>query len=526
MESSNNLEIRGNLQTNSLAELLYEIACSKFDGSLRLSNDAEKTVIYLAAGKPIFAVSNARCHRLFNILLQSGKISEESLLAVTDFTNDLALRNNLLKNDLLAAAEIDALFEQQINDIMSVAISWQTGEWIFSPLVRVKDDLRFQVNLNSRLIEFARTLPAEKAAAKFKDSHEPFTVISPLPAGINLTPHEWFVYSRFENSTLTRDEIQSLSGLPETETCRILYSLCLGGLVNRKNRHTAFSERYISFVASANLAVKKEEAKPVIQPPVKVAAAPPIKSPPSEAQEVPPEAVSTEVPILLEDYLVRVENAANFYEYFDVPHDLAVSEIKKNYFGLAKRFHPDLFRKEADASLHQRIQNAFTKLAQAYDTLKNDSSREIYDYKMRKEIAEMIERQRTGETVKETDTKKQIDQAAKNFDQGFNYLMDDDYEAAMPYLARAVFFDKDNARYHAYLGKVLAADERQSHRAEAELQTAVKLDSQNADYRIMLAEFFVEIGFLKRAEGELNRLLTMAPNNQEARRMLDSLKRK
>ncbi len=526
MESSNNLEIKGSLQTNPLAELLYEIACNQFDGSLRLSNEAQKTVIYFTAGNPIFAVSNARRHRLFDMLLQSGKINQQQLLAVTDFTNDLALRNDLLKNKLLGAAEIDALFEQQINDIVCVAAGWENGEWIFSPLVRVKNDLRFQINLDSRLIEFARTLPAEKVVPKFKDSSEPFSVILPMPADINLTPHEWFVYSRFENSTLTRDEIQSLSGLSETETYRILYSLCLGGMVSRKNWHSAFSKRYISFVGSANLAVKKEEMKPVIQPPVKVAAVPTLKTPPPEMPATPPEIVPTEVPISLEDYLVRIENAANFYEYFGIPHDITAAEIKKNYFGLAKRFHPDLFRKEADTSLHQRIQTAFTKLAQAYDTLKDDSSREVYDFKMRKEIAEMVERQKTGGTVEEADTKKMIDQAAENFDQGFNFLMDDDYEAALPYMTRAVFFAKDNARYHAYLGKVLSADERQSHRAEAELQTAVKLDSQNADYRIMLAEFFVEIGLLKRAEGELNRLLKMVPNNYEARRMLDSLKQK
>ena len=93
-------------------------------------------------------------------------------------------------------------------------------------------------------------------------------------------------------------------------------------------------------------------------------------------------------------------------------------------------------------------------------------------------------------------------------------------------LSGAVFFAPTNARYRAYYGKVLAADERHRHRAEAELQAAVKLDEQNADYRIMLAEFFVDIKLLKRAEGELNRLLIIAPNNYEARTLLDSMRKK
>ncbi len=525
MESSNNLEIKGSLQTNPLAELLYEIAAHRFNGSLRLSNETQKTVVYFDNGKLIFAVSNARLHRLFQILLQAGKINQEGLLGITDFTSDSALKDHLLKNNLLTEAELDAIFERQIGDILRAAAVWQTGEWIFSPLVRVRNDWRCEIDLNSLLIDAARTLPAEKAASKFKDSHESFDPTTAMPAGINLSPHEWFVLSRFENSTLRRDEIQSLSGLPETETYRILYNLWLGGFISRKNRCTVFTERYAAAAGSARLSVKKDESKPIVKTPVKIEV-PMIKSQPIEPNAMPAKETAPEKLISLEEHLARVENAANYYEFFGLPHDSTAPEIKKTYFGLAKRFHPDLFRKEADTVLHQRIQSAFTKLAQAYDTLKDDGSREVYDFKRRKEIAEMIERQKIGATVEEADFKKQVDQAAENFDQGFNFLMDDEYEAALPYLARAVFFAKDNARYHAYYGKVLAADERLSHRAEAELQTAVKLDAQNADYRIMLAEFFIDLGLLKRAEGELNRLLTIAPNNREARTMLDRLKKK
>ena len=532
MESSNNLEIKGSLQTNPLAELLYEIAVHQFNGSLRLSNEAQKTVVYFDGGKPIFAVSNARQHRLFQILLQTGKIKQDALLGIADFTNDLALKEDLLKNNLLTDFELNGVFNRQIGDILQTAVGWQTGEWIFSPLVRVKNDLRFAVELNKLSFEFARTMPAGKAADKFKNPLESLTPITPMPAGINLSPHEWFVYSRFENSTLTRGEIQNLSGLPEIETGQILYNLWLGGFIGRQQNHTAFSERYVAAIIAARLSVKKDDAPP---PLLKVAAtlpkpsAPTIK-PPVEKPETPVEDVPPESPISLEEYLVRIENAGNFYEIFGISHDTAAPEVKKTYFGLAKRFHPDLYRKEANAALHQRIQSAFTELAHAYETLKDASLREVYDFRVRKEIAEMIERQKSGATVEEAkveaDTKQKVDQAAENFDQGFNYLMDEDYEAAIPHLARAVFFAKDNARFHAYYGKALSADARQTHRAEAELQTAIKLDGENADYRIMLAEFFVDIGLNKRAEGELNRLLAFAPNNHEARTLLDSLRKK
>jgi predicted Zn-dependent protease len=90
-----------------------------------------------------------------------------------------------------------------------------------------------------------------------------------------------------------------------------------------------------------------------------------------------------------------------------------------------------------------------------------------------------------------------------------------------------VHLAEDNARYHAFYGKaLLMMDERQRHKAEAELQIAVRLDDREAEYKIMLAELYVRFGLFKRAESELKRLLTIHPNDREARTLLDSLLKK
>lgn len=73
MTAQNKLEITGNLQEHSLAELLLETAESKLTGSFRLTKDKEKIIIYLNEGEVIYAVSNARLHRLFELLLREKK---------------------------------------------------------------------------------------------------------------------------------------------------------------------------------------------------------------------------------------------------------------------------------------------------------------------------------------------------------------------------------------------------------------------------------------------------------------------
>lgn len=519
MDSPKNLETNGSLQSNPLAELLVEIERNKLNGSLRLSNAEQKIIIYFDAGETVFAASNARQHRLFEMLLQAGKITKDELLTIENFTSDLALKENLLENNLLDKAAIDALFSQQISEILKTALGWRTGEWAFSPLVRVKGDVRFPVDVRGLLIEYARNLSAEEAARRFVNSTESFAVKSAMPAGVNLSPQESFVFSRFDAAALPIGEIRQLSGLPEAQTFQIIYALWLGGFLARPDWSAAFSPMTLAAISSAKLFVKKDETKPFVQPPTAAELT-------AEIEKAEEEAAPEEEKFTLEEYLDRTEKAKNLYEVFALAPASPFAEIKETYFSLAKRFHPDLYHKEADAKLLKRIQNGFTKLAHAYETLKHETSRSVYDFRMRKELAEIAEQRETGASDEAVDLQKQSDQAAANFEQGFNLVMDENYEAAVPSLARAVHFAPDNARYHAYFGKALSANKKHQHKAEAAFQTAVKLDAANVDYRIMLAEFFVSVGLLKRAEGELNRLLQVFPGNKEAQRLLDTLKKK
>ena len=523
MESQNNLDINGDLRINSLAELFAEIAQNKLNGSLRMTNEAQKIAVYFDAGEAVFTVSNARAHRLYEMLLQAGKITKEQLAAIPDFTNDLGLKEKLLVSKTLEKEALNQFLSHQMRAILETALAWRIGAWTFSPLVRIKGDMRIFAEIPNLLIEHARSLSAEEAARKLVNPHESFSAKS-VPAAINLSPPESFVFSRFETSAMEIKTIETLSGLPAAQTRRILYALWIGGLLVRENWSAAFTERKIAAILSARLTLKKEEQPPPAAPPqkAKTETAPQVET----KIEAATEEVVNEEQISLENYLERVEEASNFYEIFALAPDTNVVEIKQIYFSLAKRFHPDLYHRDADAKLLRRIQTAFTELAHAYETLKTDSSREVYDFRMRKELANLKALQAHETTVEAIDEQKLVVQATENFEQGLSFLMDGNHSAAVPFLARAVHYNQHNARYHAFYGKALAADDQQRHKAEGEMRIAVKLDGENADYQIMLAEFYVQFNLLKRAEGELNRLLTIHPNNAEARRLLDSLPKK
>lgn len=144
---------------------------------------------------------------------------------------------------------------------------------------------------------------------------------------------------------------------------------------------------------------------------------------------------------------------------------------------------------------------------------------------MRKNIEFKTQKVQPDGSVIEDSTDENQSQAAQIFNHGFTLLMDENFRDALPYLARAVDMVGDNAKYHAYYGRALAENDKK-HQAESELQTAVKLDAENVDYRLMLVRLFIDIGLTKRAEGEIKRLLEIAPDNYEAKTLLDSLREK
>src|SRR5688500_20404880 len=107
MTPQNNLELNGNLHDHPLAELLVEISQAFLNGSLRISSEEHKAIIYFDAGEVVFAVSNAPQHRLFNILLRENKISSDELKETGNFTNDLELKNLLLEKGLISEKEVN-----------------------------------------------------------------------------------------------------------------------------------------------------------------------------------------------------------------------------------------------------------------------------------------------------------------------------------------------------------------------------------------------------------------------------------
>jgi curved DNA-binding protein CbpA len=519
MTAPNNLELQGNLQEHPAAELLIEISEARLDGSLRISNENQKIIFYFKSGEIVFAASNARRARLFDMLLHDGVIDKNLLAENSNFASDFELAKFLVEKQIFRKDEIDKLFVRQLEEITRAALCWKTGAWEFSPLVRIREDIRFQIDLSKILIEYARSLSEEIVFQRFRSFQEIFIAGQTPEHKVDLHPQEAFILSRFKDTRLSVEEVKSSCPLPLNVVLQALYTLWLGGLLTRRGWHPAFTGHRIEAISTARIALKKEAA-----PPESANSAAAGKSALSDSTTTEEKYQHTDEKARLESYLDRTEKSRDYYESLGIETKASLAEIKQSYFSLAKQFHPDRFHKETGTELHRRIQKAFTVIAKAYETLRDENARETYDFKLRKELSQT--QNFPPASAFEIDKRKQSNVAAEIFEEGFKLLKNNNCAEALPFLARAVHSAPETGLYHAYYGKALAEDETQRFKAEAELQTAVKLEPGNAVFRVILAEFFIRYNLLKRAEGELTRFLAIAPGNREARALLDSLQKK
>jgi hypothetical protein len=238
----------------------------------------------------------------------------------------------------------------------------------------------------------------------------------------------------------------------------------------------------------------------------------------------------------VEAFLERLRRAESYYEILGVASATATTELKEAYYDIARRYHPDRFRK-AEPALLTRLESAFARITQAYETLSDNQLRANYNAKLQarrkaQQIVDATAKPKSPESEpaarpETTPTAPVIpaaERAANDFKEGLAALEQGQRGLAAGLLASAARLVPNEARYRAFYGQLLAAQENTRRAAEAELQAAIKLDPKNADYRVMLAQLFRDLGFGIRVKGEAERAVAADPNNRKARDLLRELK--
>ena len=496
--------MNGQLNEQPLAELIREISSKSLDGRLRLEHDRVKVAAYFGDGNFLYAASNVRTLRLREYLLKANLVSEQDLTQFNDRVSDSDMVKVLCAQKLLTGAAAEQVQTKQASDVLRLALLWTEGTWDFDSRSRLNEALQLNIDAGALLLEAGRRLPAKFAATRFRN---PAEVITPLEAPLvhdNLQPAEVFLLSRLDSPMSLKDLI-AVSGSSEEETLGIVYSLALAGLLKREHWKSAFRD-------------------------------PQPTPPPEPEKEATAKDEQTEVDrTAIESFLARVKKAQSHYEVLGVNSEVGAESLKKVYYQLARRYHPDRFRKQ-EPDLVPLLEAAFARITQAYDTLRDDGLRANYNSKLaaRRKAEQLTESAPTStsqppsqqpivEGADDTSISK-AERAAMQFKEGLAALELGEKKTALGLFASAAGAVPNEARYRAYYGQLLAGNERTRRAAEAELLAAIKLDPNNAEYRVILAELYRDLGLKLRAKGEAERAVAADPNNRKARDLLRALK--
>lgn len=466
--------MNGQLSEQPLAELIREISSKSLGGRLRLEHDRVHVVVYFENGNIGYAASNLRTLRLHEYLRKSALVSEDDL---DERVPDLELLKRLCAKNLLSAAAAEQVQTKQVADVLRLALLWTEGAWEFESRSHLEEQLKLKLDIDSLLLEAARRLPADLIGSRFRN---PAEMITPLPDALvnnNLLPAEVFLLSRLEQPVSLR-ELIAVSGLGEKETLQHVYSLAVAGVIQREYWPSIFRDPK----PGAPPHPRREE-------PAAVPAAPPVE------REQPREIELKDV----ESFLTRVKTAQTHYDVLGINHDVSAESLKMTYYQLARSYHPDRFRKH-DASLVTRLEAAFARIKQAYDTLRDDNLRANYNTK--------LEARKKAEPLTEPVPQAPAPQP----------------EAVVEKVAEPAVSAAESAAARASRGQMLAGNAKTRRAAETELLAAIKLDPKNAEYRVMLAELYRDLGLKLRAKGEAERAVAADPNNRKARDLLQALK--
>ncbi|HEX6185477.1 MAG TPA: DUF4388 domain-containing protein [Pyrinomonadaceae bacterium] len=367
--------MNGRLNDQPLAELVQEISAARLSGALRLARERAKGAVYFDGGRVVAALSNLRAFRLVEVLRRSGVADPARVYSlVGERASDEQAGVLLLRAGVLDEAALKKVQERQSKEVLFELLRWTDGEWSFDPRVRLAGlQQGGRLEVGALLAEAARSLPPEIVAARTHDDER----VAPaegaqekIESGMRLQPSEVFVLTRVY-APVSLGEVVALSGLPADETRRAVYVLALAGLLERPDRPSALSAEALRQAAAQQQ--RSADVQAGTEAPARQTGErerPPEPEPPSEGT--------------VEELFARARGA-NHYEVLGVARSVTSEEVKRVYYTHARRLHPDRFRRDADEGERQRIDAAFAKVTNAYETLKDASLRAAYDLKLAKQ---------------------------------------------------------------------------------------------------------------------------------------------
>lgn len=214
-------------------------------------------------------------------------------------------------------------------------------------------------------------------------------------------------------------------------------------------------------------------------------------------------------------HLFELTGKGTYYQLLGVTSESPRSDIKKNYYLLARRFHPDSHH-AGDHELKTPLVDLMTIITEAYRTLDNEEKRATYDARLGAIGSFSMHRDRTESEESVEDWLERAKEC----------LRADNFVGSIVWLRKCVEAGPQEALHHALLARSLGTLPRYQNEAIEHFRKAIDLDPWKETVYVQLAELLEEMRLTDTAAAVYSKLLVVNPMNARACERLAAAKAK
>jgi len=508
---------------NHIAYHLKNIHFRNKNGLLKFTHGNIKKTLCFQGGNLIFAKTNQPEEKLGTVLYKLGKITKEVYSKIDLLiTPRQKLEESLIDQGLISKKDLYETWIHQMREIILNIFPLFKGEFVFEKMNFSDQSLESVISIPLLIENGIRGMKYHPAIKQFMEKKVPFQ--KKKGYSYLLTKEEKDILTLIDSKSAFEAILNSTAYSPELfwKSQYLFYCLDLIGISGEeieaeekkeKPRVTPPAKKKVKKVEKARVIpekkvkvkkvkvaeVEKEKEKKIEKPPEKKEEK--VKTPEKPPSDKDRERID-EVTALAEQL-----SGLDYYEILKVSKSASEGEIKKSYFDLARKYHPDSFERELDQESRKKIDDVFAYITKAYQTLIDKEKRDEYD-----SSAEAPE-------VEEDLSRK----AEIKFRQGKTLYNMKRYEDAVILLEEAVRLSSSKGRFYLLLAMTESKISTFKRKAEQDFLKAIELESLNPECYVGLGLFYKEEEFKARAKKQFKRALEIDPDHKVALRELEEL---
>jgi curved DNA-binding protein CbpA len=468
------IPLTGNIRDFSLPKILVYLNRHRKTGTLTVKTPVFTKKIYLDKGDAIFASSTYEDDRLGEMLIKAGKITIEQY---EESVKLLKIRNKrqgaiLVELGYLTPKDLFWCVKYQVREIIYSLFLLEDAEYEFvegeipaNEVITLKmstGNLIYEgVKRISNLIRIKNELPDMNSVSRL--SADPASLFQ----DIEFSPQDQKMLSMI-NGKRTNKELIDSSPLGSFEALKTLYALWSTGTIEEKERVIEKPDETVTFEAILKPLPEEEEAF-----------------------------------VKKVNELYSNLDRLTVNELLEIDENSDAETVKKNYYRLAKEFHPDRYFTSNDPAIKDKLPPIFDAISQAYTLLKDDEARKKYFNSL-------------GRIQKEEDRTPK--DAEEQFRRGVEEFKKGNYWGAADAFKWAIKLNGEKAKYWSHLSLAYSKMEKRSKDAEETLLQAIKLEPHNADHYANLGHIYLMAGLKKRAHSQFEKALKLDPGNSKAQK--------